>query len=196
MTKRMILKRRSFEAHVAIAAMGLVTDIKSYLDDEAEKLARKWLGEYRIQIKSLSDERQDVYRQIQEMSADPLDVELARPNSWMQTTTILEADGTEKPLPLFSKHLLVDEDRMFPEHFNNWEGDVVEQELKRTDVVAWYRNPSRTSQDSLGITYEEGEVVKIVRPDFVFFSKLGDGSIVADIIDPHGIQFADALPKA
>lgn len=184
------------DAHVVVAAIGLVPDIKNYLDEEAEKLAKKWLNQYRVQIKSLSDERQDVYRQIQEMSVDPLDVYLARPSSWMQTTTILEADGTEKPLPLFPNHLLVDENKMFPQHFtSSWEGDVVTQELKRSGTVAWYRNPSRTSQDSLGITYQEGDAVKIVRPDFIFFSKLDDGSIVADIIDPHGIQFADALPK-
>jgi type III restriction enzyme len=45
------------------------------------------------------------------------------------------------------------------------------------------------------VTYEDGDEMKIVRPDFIFFSRLADGSIVADIVDPHGIQFADALPK-
>ncbi len=45
------------------------------------------------------------------------------------------------------------------------------------------------------MTYEDGDEMKIVRPDFIFFSRLADGSIVADIVDPHGIQFADALPK-
>jgi type III restriction enzyme len=29
----------------------------------------------------------------------------------------------------------------------------------------------------------------------VFFGQLPDGSIVADIVDPHGIQFGDAIPK-
>ena len=51
------------------------------------------------------------------------------------------------------------------------------------------------SQDSLGVTYEEGGEVKIVRPDFIFFARQADGSVAADIIDPHGIQFGDALPK-
>jgi type III restriction enzyme len=37
--------------------------------------------------------------------------------------------------------------------------------------------------------------MKIVRPDFIFFSWLTDGNIAADIVDPHGIQFADALTK-
>ncbi len=45
------------------------------------------------------------------------------------------------------------------------------------------------------MTYVDGDEMKIVRPDFIFFSRVADGSIVADIVDPHGIQFADALPK-
>ena len=61
--------------------------------------------------------------------------------------------------------------------------------------MAWYRNPSRASQDSLGITYEDGSETKIMRPDFIFFAQLSDGTIVADIVDPHGTQFSDAIPK-
>ena len=33
-----------------------------------------------------------------------------------------------------------------------------------------------------------------MRPDFLFFAE-HDGAIVADIIDPHGVHLADALPK-
>jgi type III restriction enzyme len=67
--------------------------------------------------------------------------------------------------------------------------------LQRAGTIAWYRNPDRASQDSLGVTYEDGDEMKTVRPDFIFFSKHADGSIVADIVDPHGIHLADALPK-
>ena len=182
-------------AHVAVAALGLISDIREYIEAEAEALATKWLTNYRVEIKSLSDERQEVYRQIREISAQPLDVDLARPKSWMQPTTIREADQSEVPLPRFKKHLLCDDDGLFPEEFNSWEKEVLRTELKRVDTVAWYRNPSRTSQDSLGITYEDGSKTKIVRPDFIFFAKLSDETIAADIVDPHGIQLSDALPK-
>jgi type III restriction enzyme len=37
--------------------------------------------------------------------------------------------------------------------------------------------------------------MKILRPDFIFFSKQADGTVVADIVDPHGVHLADALPK-
>ncbi len=175
--------------------MGLVTDIKDDLETAAEKLANQWLTQYRVPIKSLSDERQEVYRQIREMSADPLPVDLARPNTWLQMTTAKKADGAEEPLPRFEKHLLCDEDGLFPGDFNTWEAKVVNDELKRDGAIGWYRNPARASQDSLGVTYEEGGEIKIVRPDFIFFVRMPDGTVAADIVDPHGVQFGDALPK-
>ncbi|EAR22870.1 DEAD/DEAH box helicase [Nitrococcus mobilis] len=189
------LEAALIEARVTVAALGLVPEVKDYLEAEAESLANKWLTKYRVEIKSLSDERQEVYRQIREMSTHPLDVDLAKPTSWMQPTTVREADGSQKPLPRFERHLLCAADGMFPEDFNSWEGDVVSAELKRPGTIAWYRNPSRASQDSLGATYEEGGDVKIMRPDFIFFAELPDGSIAADIVDPHGTQFSDSIPK-
>lgn len=183
------------EAHVTIGALGLVPGIRETLEAEAEKLANQWLTRFRVDIKNLSDERQDVYRQIREMSSNPMDVDLARPTSWMQPTTIREANGSETPLPSFERHMLCDEHGMFPEDFNSWEGEVVKSELARTGAVAWYRNPSRASQDSLGIIYEDGGEPKIVRPDFVFFVQQDDGTVASDIVDPHGIQFGDAMPK-
>lgn len=183
------------EAHVTIGALGLVPGIRETLEAEAEKLANQWLTRFRVDMKNLSDERQDVYRQIREMSAKPMEVDLARPTSWLQPTTIREANGSETPLPSFERHMLCDEHGMFPEDFNSWEGEVVKSELARAGTGAWYRNPSRASQDSLGIIYKDGGEPRIVRPDFVFFVHQDDGTVAADIVDPHGIQFGDAMPK-
>ncbi|PKR89734.1 type III restriction endonuclease subunit R [Pleomorphomonas diazotrophica] len=183
------------EAHVSIAALGLVPQARETLDAEAEKLSNHWLTRFRVEIKGLTDERQDVYRQIKEMSANPMEVNIARPTSWMQTSTIREANGVEKPLQTFAKHLLCNEEGLFPDCFNSWEDEVIRAELDRPGTVAWYRNPSRASQDSLGIIYSDGAESKILRPDFVFFSQQSDGTVVADIVDPHGIQLNDAVPK-
>src|SRR2546428_288820 len=90
---------------------------------------------------------------------------------------------------------LCEQNLVFPESFNSWEDKVLLAELQREGNVAWYRNPARASQDSLGVTYEEDGKTKMVRPDFIFFARLPDGSIVADIVDPHGYHLADALPK-
>lgn len=184
------------EAHADIAALGLVPDVKMFLDTEADNMAKAWLDKYRIPIKSLSDERQEAYRLIKEMSTEPQDIDLAKPKSWMEATSVRERDGNETPLPTYEHHLLCDDDGAFPAEMNTWEIDVLQAEMKRKGFQAWYRNPSRPSQDSLGIAYNAaGNQVGIVRPDFIFFLVQADGTVAADIVDPHGTQFSDALPK-
>ncbi|MBY3312546.1 DEAD/DEAH box helicase [Rhizobium laguerreae] len=183
------------EAHTTIAAIGIIPDLKDDINAAAVKLATQWLTQNRVEIKNLTDERQDVYRQIREMSTDPLPIDLAKPTTWLQMSIARRADGQGEPLPLFEKHLLCDQHGMFPADLNSWERNVVLEELKRAGTIAWYRNPSRASQDSLGIKYEEGGEVKILRPDFIFFARVASGKVVADLVDPHGIQFGDALPK-
>jgi hypothetical protein len=183
------------EAHADIAALGLVSEVKDYLEAEADDLAKRWLTEFRVPIKSLTDERQEVYSQLKAMSSDPVDIDLAKPKSWMEATAVKETDETETPLPTYAQHLMCDENGMFPSVLNDWEQRVLAAESGRSGFVAWYRNPSRPSQDSLGVTYIDHGSFKIMRPDFVFFSDNGEGSIAADIVDPHGIHLSDALPK-
>lgn len=181
-------------AHADIAALGLVPPVKEYLEAEADRLAKGWLDEYRIAIKPLSDERQDTYRQLRELSTEPQDLDLARPNAWLVPTT--ERHGsTEIPLPSYRRHLLSAEDGTFPTDLNDWEEEVLDAELGRSGSIAWYRNPPRSSQDSLAIVYEHAGRVRTMRPDFVFFGESADGSITASIVDPHSHHLGDALPK-
>lgn len=188
-------EEKLIEAHTEIASLGLVLGVKNDLEAAAGMLANEWLEEFRPRIKKLSDERQDVYRQIREMSAEPLDVDLAVPKSWLQATIELKPNGKEEKLPHYPKHLLCDEEGNFPFDHNSWEEKVITTELKNPELVGWYRNPSRASQESLGITYEDGGETYVLRPDFIFFYKQANGKVVADIIDPHGDYLGDALEK-
>ena len=184
------------EAHTVVAALGMLPKIREYLESEAENLANEWLTDHRVSIKSLSDERQDVYREIRGMSADPLDVEVAEPRTQLQPTKARDPDGTEFDLPRYERHLLCDTDDLFPEMFgSDWEERVLLTELQRAGSIGWYRNPGRSSPESLGVTYEEDAETKIVRPDFVFFARLPNGDVVADIVDPHGFHLSDSFPK-
>lgn len=183
------------DAHTVIAAMGLVPAIKTDFETYAEELAREWLAQYHDQIAKLKDERQDVFRQIREMSADPLPVELIRPHLWLQMTAARES-GKEVDLPRYERHLLCDENGLFPQDFTStWEPVVLKAELARNETIGWYRNPARAGQDSLGLIYEDANENRILRPDFIFFVRLEDGSVGADLIDPHGDYLADSLPK-
>jgi type III restriction enzyme len=182
------------EARVAIAAVGLMTEVHAYFDEEANKLAKAWLGKYKKQIKKLADDRREAYRQIVEMSAEPQDIELVKPGARFEPTKVREKGGSERELPTYKNHVLCDENGKYPADFNDWEIEVVETESKRKGFVFWYRNPQYPGQSSLGIAYLKGEQYKIVRPDFIFFA-VEDGKVVADIVDPHGLHLSDALAK-
>lgn len=189
-------ERALVEAHTVVAALGLVPEIKDHLETAAKKLAEQWLTEHRVAIRGLKDQRQDAYRQIAEMSADPVEIGIAQPKTWLQPTSAKDPDGSEFELHRFERHLMSDAEGFFPSHFtSSWEERVLTAELARESTVGWYRNPGRASQDSLGINYEMDGNAQILRPDFVFFRQKDDGTVVADIVDPHGIHFADALPK-
>ncbi|WP_370301271.1 DEAD/DEAH box helicase family protein [Pseudooceanicola sp.] len=183
------------EAHTDVAAIGLVPAIKDDLEKAAEALANDWLTAHEAAIKALSDERQDVYRELREMSANPLDVSLAMPRNSLQRTVERKENGTEVPLPLYDNHLLCDENGKFPALFNSWELEVLTKEAQRDDFLAWYRNPASASPESLGIIYPEDGQASIMRPDFIFFTKSENGATQANIIDPHGQHLADSLPK-
>jgi hypothetical protein len=128
------------------------------------------------------------------MSAEPQDVELVKPESRFEPTRA-RLNYIETALPTYENHLLCDEQGNYPAELNAWEAKVVETEMKRKGFRFWYRNPQQPGQSSLGIAYLSGEQYGIVRPDFVFFTTQADGTVVADIVDPHGSHLADALPK-
>jgi type III restriction enzyme len=182
------------EARVSIAALGLIDELQPYMDSEADKLAKAWLAKYRVGVKGLSHDRQDAYRQVSEMSAEPQDVDLVKSEIKDEPTALLENEKST-PLPTWRDHLLCDEEGNYPTELNSWERAVVEAETKRAGFCCWYRNPQQPGQSSLGVAYPVGDQYKIVRPDFIFFSIQKDGTIAADIVDPHGHHLGDALPK-
>jgi hypothetical protein len=155
-------------AHVTIAALGLVPEVKKYLEAEADNLTKQWFDKYRVEIKSLSDERQDQYREIRRMSSQPQDIDLARPRSWLEPTTVRSPDGTETQIAMFESHLLCDESGQFPIEFgSSWERDVLESEMAREGFVGWYRNPPRSSQESLAIAYDWGWLLSALTARFL-----------------------------
>jgi hypothetical protein len=181
------------EARVTVAGLGLVTEVQAYFDTEADKVAQAWFQKYAYQIKNLTDARKESYRQLIEMSSEPQDVSLFKPEARYEGTKFRENDKVT-PLPTWKNHLLCNEDGNFPAELNDWERKVVETESKRKGFSFWYRNPQQPGQSSLGIAYVHNEQYRIVRPDFLFFAEQ-NGEVVVDLVDPHGLQFADALPK-
>jgi type III restriction enzyme len=182
------------EARVTVAGLGLVTEIQAYFDGEADRVAKDWMVQYGAQIKALNDDRKESYRQIVEMSTDPQDVGLIKPEDRFEPTKTRHGD-TVTDLPTWKHHLLCDKNGSYPAELNAWETKVVESESSRKGFGFWYRNPQQPGQSSLGVAYLSDGQYRMVRPDFIFFATLDDGTVVADLVDPHGTQFSDAIPK-
>ncbi|HLP83339.1 MAG TPA: DEAD/DEAH box helicase family protein [Phycisphaerales bacterium] len=182
-----------FEAREEVAALHLMDNLQVLFDAEAKRLADRWFADHHERIKQLSDERQEAYRQIAALSTAPQDVDLVRPVSRFEPTSVREND-VESLVPAFPNHVLCDADGTYPAELLTWERTVLEAEMARQGFMFWYRNPDRPSQDSLGVAYMMGNETQVLRPDFLFFAKQGK-DVVVDIVDPHGFHLADALPK-
>ncbi len=180
------------DADVKVAALAKVESVQGDLDREADTLTQKWLSKYRVAIKGLSDERRAVYDDIIAMSTEPQRTDILRPR--IRTEETEDADGNK--VPVKSDHLMSDADGNFPVALlNAWEISVLESEMKQPGFLAWYRNPSRASADSLAIAYKDGkDNWRRMCPDFIFFSGSGD-DVNVSIVDPHGFYLGDALPK-
>jgi hypothetical protein len=130
------------------------------------------------------------------MATDPQTGVLRPPRTRIEGFSV-EEDGQIAAAPLAPLNLMSDDDGWFPlTSLNNWERSVVFAELRRPNVRAWYRNPSRAAVDSLGIAYRDDDTAnwRSMHPDFVFFHEVG-GKIVASIVDPHGHHLDDAAMK-
>lgn len=182
------------EAREDVATLHLMENLQVLYDAAAKNLADSWFSEYRQRIKQLPHDRQDAYRQVIALSTDPMDVDLARPMSRFEPTVVREESGRESAITMYEHHLLCDDQGKYPASLNAWEEKVLEAEQAREKFRYWYRNPNRPGQDSLGVAYKVDDDTRILRPDFIFLAEDG-GEIVADIVDPHGLHLADALPK-
>lgn len=182
------------DAHVRVAGLAMLPQTRPALDAAANSRSAEWLGQHRVAIKTLSESRQSLYAEITAMSTDPQLISMALPKNRQEETRRSVGDSTQildqRPL-----HLLSDRDGMFPiGKLNPDEIEVLDAEIQRGDLLAWYRNPAG-GRDSMSIAYQDAhEAWRTLRPDFLFFVDNGNG-VKANIVDPHGSWLPDALPK-
>ena len=182
------------DAHVRVAGLAMLPQTRPSLDAAADLLSSEWLGKHRVAIKTLSESRQSLYAEITAMSTDPQLISMALPKNRQEETRRAVGDATQildqRPL-----HLLSDEDGMFPVgKLNPDEIQVLDTEIQRGDLLAWYRNPTG-GRDSMSIAYQDVHGAwRTLRPDFLFFVTTSHG-VRASIVDPHGSWLPDALPK-
>lgn len=78
---------------------------------------------------------------------------------------------------------------------NGWESSLINEESLRADFVCWLRNPSRAAW-SLCLYYRINGETKPFYPDFLIVRSDPTLDYVVDILEPHGNQYKDNLPKA
>lgn len=182
------------DAHVRVAALAMLPQTRPALDIAADTVAAEWLNHHRVAIKSLPESRQSLYAEIAAMSTDPQMISMAPPRN-RQEETKRSLEDAEHSLPVRPLHLLADESGMFPVgKLNPDEIQVIDAEMNRGDLIAWYRNPT-AGRDSMSIAYQDrhGDW-RSLRPDFLFFVD-GPTGVRANIVDPHGAWLPDAVWK-
>jgi type III restriction enzyme len=172
------------------------------VEDAADGLLKTWLQQHRAAIRALPDSRRAEYDRIRAKARDveQVDTELKTD----ERVDTVDRDG--KPLRKARKHVLADADGDWPVEekvaANSWEMRVLIKELgsdlagdTNPNLVGWYRNPSTAGTSSLRIAYLQDGVWRSCQPDFVFIERDTSGALRPSILDPHGTQLADAMPK-
>jgi type III restriction enzyme len=179
-----------------VAALFSVPSVKEELDSRARELVKEWIEDHSSSFRTLDDERQAEYARIKGRTGEPMATPIEVPTS--RPVQSAENDGT--PYKTADRHLLADKDGLFPYRFTStWEDTVLETELGRTGkdrVIGWYRNPDRASVNALQIPYQDSSGAwTTAQPDFIFFQRKTDGTIIASVIDPHGTHLKDGIER-
>lgn len=94
----------------------------------------------------------------------------------------------------YEKHLFSDNNGRCRVDLNNWEREIITEELSRNDFIAWMRNLDRKNW-SVEIPYKSAGIVKSMFPDLLIVRQDQHGYIF-DILEPHDSSRSDNYPKA
>jgi type III restriction enzyme len=113
--------------------------------------------------------------------------------SYEEAMTVAATIDLMKESPTWDGHLYVDDKGKFGWTPKTWEKLVLEEERKRTEFAAFFRNVDR-KEWSLCLPYGPQED-QAMYPDLLVFRRTR-GGILIDILEPHGDHLADHLSKA
>lgn len=185
-------EENKLDTRVQVAGLLRLPGVVDKVEEAATEFVQEHLAKFAAEIANTTGDVRDKYRKVQEQTSQPeaLTIEL-RHNDKAATK---DADGND--LPRFPGHLFADGTGAYPAKLNDWETEVVSVEISRPSFVAWYRNPSRATPNSLRIAFQnDAGSWASLQVDFLVISRRDDGSLGASIVDPHGDYLADAKAK-
>ena len=171
------------EAKIFVAALADIESVPKALEVSAKKLVDTWRNMHNVAIAGLPDAKRALFFNIWQQSKTPERVTMLMPSQ------ITASDDGDR----WKLHLYADGKATFPAKFTGWELDVINSELKKPTLVAWYRNPIG-GLAALAVPYSQSNVARTVYPDFIFFHEI-EGGIAIDIVDPHRPDLSDTGPK-
>jgi type III restriction enzyme len=110
-----------------------------------------------------------------------------------ESMTLAEKIEVRKELPTWDGHLYVNNNGKFGWKAGTWERAVLEIEMERSAFAGFLRNIPRKPW-ALCVPFGT-ENDKPFYPDMLLFSR-NKGKVRIDILEPHGDQYSDHLPKA
>lgn len=161
---------------------------RAKLGEYAKNKLREFSRKYRVAVANKSDACKRKYREIMADSAVVSEQLFAIPeNIYVKE----DPDGIE-----YENHLLAAPDTGIARiKLNGWESELIEEESRRAGFVCWLRNPAKASW-ALCLPYDINGEKKSFYPDFLVVRSDPAVDYVVDILEPHGGQYADNLPKA
>ncbi|MBR7033200.1 MAG: DEAD/DEAH box helicase family protein [Clostridia bacterium] len=161
---------------------------RAKLGEYAKEKLRDFSRKYRVAIANKSDSCKREYRRIMADSAVVSEQLFAIPENIVVRE---DPDGKE-----YENHLLASQETGIAKiKLNGWEADLIEEESRRNDFICWLRNPSKASW-GLCLPYDMNGEKKSFYPDFLIVRSDPIVDYVVDVLEPHGNQYADNLPKA
>lgn len=161
---------------------------RAKLGEYAKNKLREFSHKYRVAVANKSDTCKKKYREIMADSAVVSEQLFAIPEN---ISVREDPDGVE-----YENHLLAASDTGIAKiKLNGWESALIEEESHRTDFVCWLRNPAKAAW-ALCLPYDLNGEKKSFYPDFLIVRRDPAVDYVVDILEPHGNQYADNLPKA
>jgi type III restriction enzyme len=177
---------------VRCAALLRVEKVRAMIEATATDWVKEQLDRFRVQILNTVGATRDAYTRVQEQTTVPETVTV----QLRQNERAATKDRNGDDLPRHTNHVFAGADGMYPADLNDWERTVVETEVARDGLVAWYRNPGTATPASLRVAYQnDAEEWASLQPDFIVVSRRMDGTLGASIVDPHGDYLADARAK-
>lgn len=161
------------------------------LEAYAKQTFHQLCDQYRREVIKLSESLHNQYNKIISDCSD----QVSPRNFRLPESIDMKVDNDGKK---YENHLFINQNIGYAKiKLNEWESEVLDEEMKRDDFVCWFRNQSRAHY-ALCIPYEIDGETKATYPDFLIVRRdlQNPEEFIIDILEPHNPHFIDNLGKA